>query len=79
MFFSSERIDHMREMILAETEEDRQKALDILFEYQKARGGGGVCGWTSGCVCSGKLWLTLCHAIRCRVVSFCMPLDDPGP
>lgn len=27
----------MREMILAETEEERQKALDILFEYQKAR------------------------------------------
>lgn len=37
MFFQPDRIDHMREMILAETEAERQKALDILFEYQKAR------------------------------------------
>lgn len=35
MFFSPERIDHMREMILAETVEERQKALDHLFVFQK--------------------------------------------
>ena len=37
MFFSPERIDHMREMILSETAEEREKALGILFEFQKAR------------------------------------------
>ncbi len=36
MFFEGERIKHMREMILAETEEDRRKALDKLLPYQRA-------------------------------------------
>jgi len=36
MFFPPERIDIMREMILAETEKERQKALDRLFAFQKA-------------------------------------------
>ncbi len=35
MFFDGERIKHMREMILAETEEERRKALDKLLPYQK--------------------------------------------
>lgn len=35
MFFPPDRIDVMREMILAETEGDRQKALDHLFVFQK--------------------------------------------
>ena len=35
MFFEGNRIDSMREMILAETEEDRRKALDKLLPYQK--------------------------------------------
>ncbi len=35
MFFEGERIKHMREMILAETEEERRKALDKLLPYQK--------------------------------------------
>lgn len=35
MFFEGERIESMREMILAETEEDRRKALDKLLPYQK--------------------------------------------
>ncbi len=36
MFFEGERIKHMREMILAETEEERRKALDKLLPYQRA-------------------------------------------
>src|SRR4029434_6793390 len=35
MFFEGERIDAMREMILAETLEDRKKALAKLLPYQK--------------------------------------------
>lgn len=35
MFFPTDRIDVMRLMILAETMEDRQKALDQLFIFQK--------------------------------------------
>jgi pyruvate,orthophosphate dikinase len=35
MFFEGERIDAMREMILAETVEDRKKALAKLLPYQK--------------------------------------------
>ena len=35
MFFEGERIKHMREMILADTEEERRKALDKLLPYQK--------------------------------------------
>lgn len=45
----------MREMILAETEEERQTALDTLFEYQKARFrlarvAVGLCRSASHCV-----------------------------
>ncbi len=36
MFFEGERIKHMREMILADTEEERRKALDKLLPYQRA-------------------------------------------
>ncbi len=36
MFFEGERIKHMREMILADTEEGRRKALDKLLPYQRA-------------------------------------------
>jgi pyruvate,orthophosphate dikinase len=36
MFFEGQRIDAMREMILAETVEDRKKALAKLLPYQKA-------------------------------------------
>lgn len=35
MFFEGERIMHMREMILAETEDERRKALDKLLPYQR--------------------------------------------
>jgi pyruvate,orthophosphate dikinase len=35
MFFEGDRIDAMREMILAEKTEDRQKALDQLLPYQR--------------------------------------------
>jgi pyruvate,orthophosphate dikinase len=35
MFFEEGRITHMREMILADTEEDRRKALNKLLPYQK--------------------------------------------
>ena len=35
MFFEGERIKHMREMILADTEEERRKALDKLLPYQR--------------------------------------------
>src|SRR5207248_1738052 len=35
MFFEGDRIDAMREMILAETLEARQKALDKLLPYQR--------------------------------------------
>ncbi|GMQ80886.1 MAG: pyruvate, phosphate dikinase [Rhodothermia bacterium] len=35
MFFEGDRIDSMRQMILAETEEDRRAALDKLLPYQK--------------------------------------------
>ena len=35
MFFEGQRIDSVREMILAETEEDRRKALDKLLPFQK--------------------------------------------
>jgi len=35
MFFDGERIMHMREMILADNEEDRRKALDKLLPYQR--------------------------------------------
>ncbi len=35
MFFEGERIKAMREMILADTEEDRRKALDKLLPYQR--------------------------------------------
>lgn len=35
MFFEGSRINSMREMILADTEEDRRKALDKLLPYQK--------------------------------------------
>ena len=35
MFFEGDRIDAMREMILAEKTEDRQKALDKLLPYQR--------------------------------------------
>ena len=35
MFFEGERITEMREMILAETEEDRRSALDKLLPYQR--------------------------------------------
>jgi hypothetical protein len=37
MFFSPERIDHVRQMILAESKEERMQALSKLFEFQKAR------------------------------------------
>ena len=37
MFFEGERIDAMREMILAESVEDRKKALAKLLPYQKRR------------------------------------------
>jgi pyruvate,orthophosphate dikinase len=36
MFFDSDRIDHMRAMILAESKEERQQHLDTLFEFQRA-------------------------------------------
>ena len=36
MFFEGDRIKYMREMILADTLEDRQKALDKLLPYQKS-------------------------------------------
>src|SRR5438093_12052706 len=36
MFFEGDRIDAMREMILAEKTEDRKKALAKLLPYQKA-------------------------------------------
>ena len=36
MFFEGERIKHMREMILAETLEEREKALAKLLPYQKS-------------------------------------------
>jgi pyruvate,orthophosphate dikinase len=36
MFFEGDRIDAMREMILAETKEDRKKALAKLLPYQKS-------------------------------------------
>ncbi|HUG12903.1 MAG TPA: pyruvate, phosphate dikinase, partial [Opitutaceae bacterium] len=36
MFFEGDRIDAMREMILADNEADRRKALDKLLPYQKA-------------------------------------------
>ena len=36
MFFEGERIKAMREMILAETEKDRRKALEKLLPYQRA-------------------------------------------
>jgi len=36
MFFDAERIDVMRAMILAEDQEERQKYLDILFNFQHA-------------------------------------------
>src|SRR5213080_2625797 len=35
MFFEGDRIDAMREMILAETKEERKKALDLLLPYQR--------------------------------------------
>jgi len=35
MFFEGERIMYMREMILAETEDERRKALDKLLPYQR--------------------------------------------
>src|SRR6185436_19757146 len=35
MFFEGDRIDAMREMILAETEDDRKKALAKLLPYQR--------------------------------------------
>ncbi len=35
MFFEGERIKHMREMILADTEEERRKALEKLLPYQR--------------------------------------------
>ncbi len=35
MFFDPSRINHMREMILADNEEDRRKALDKLLPYQR--------------------------------------------
>lgn len=35
MFFDPARINHMRQMILAHTEEDRRKALDKLLPYQR--------------------------------------------
>lgn len=35
MFFNPERIDVMREMILAENTEARKKALDRLFVFQR--------------------------------------------
>lgn len=35
MFFENEKIKAMREMILADTKEDREKALDKLLPYQK--------------------------------------------
>jgi pyruvate,orthophosphate dikinase len=35
MFFEGDRIDAMREMILAENKEDRKKALALLLPYQK--------------------------------------------
>lgn len=35
MFFDPKRINHMREMILAKTEDDRRKALDKLLPYQR--------------------------------------------
>ena len=35
MFFDSQRIKFMREMILANTEKDRKKALEKLEPYQK--------------------------------------------
>src|SRR5262249_23673323 len=36
MFFEGDRIDAMREMILADTKEDRKKALAKLLPYQKS-------------------------------------------
>src|SRR5438477_2900180 len=36
MFFEGDRIDAMREMILAENKDDRKKALALLLPYQKA-------------------------------------------
>jgi pyruvate,orthophosphate dikinase len=36
MFFAAERLPHMVEMILAETEDDRKKALDKLLPMQKS-------------------------------------------
>lgn len=36
MFFDAERIIHVREMIVAEEQEDRAKALDKLIPYQRA-------------------------------------------
>ncbi len=36
MFFNPDRINHMREMILAKTEQDRRVALDKLLPYQRA-------------------------------------------
>jgi pyruvate,orthophosphate dikinase len=35
MFFASERLPFMQQMIVAETEEERRKALDKLFPFQK--------------------------------------------
>ena len=35
MFFDSQRIKFMREMILANSEEERKKALEKLEPYQK--------------------------------------------
>lgn len=35
MFFAADRIDKMRGMILAENREERQKYLDMLFEFQR--------------------------------------------
>ena len=43
-FLKPNRIDLMRMMILAETEEDRQKALDKLFVFQKEDLAGRPCG-----------------------------------
>ncbi len=36
MFFGADRIDQMRGMILAESDDERQRYLDKLFEFQKA-------------------------------------------
>jgi pyruvate,orthophosphate dikinase len=35
MFFGEDRILAMRSMIMADTDEERQQALDVLFEYQR--------------------------------------------